>query len=355
VPGYKPRLHLPYDQWPAEDRRLWETAVGDDDPFSDAGTAHLADATLRQRWFAWRRFLGFLAIEEPVALAMAPAERLILERVRRFCAHLAATNTPYSIAIAIDALYGAARVMLPGRDWAWLKTVKARLHTAAPARGARGPVITSLQLLDLGQQLMDESEPTPGGRIRRADAVKYRDGLMIALCAFVPPRRKNLSAMQIGRHLIQEGDNWFVIFSPDETKTRNSLEYPVPALLTPYLVIYLDMIRPRMLRDLTCKALWVSQKGGPLSYSAIWFVVTRHTEERLGIHVAPHDVRDAAATTWAIASPAQISAASDLLGHSSPRTLKSYNRAKGIEASRGHAATIAAIRRRRGRRMRAGD
>jgi hypothetical protein len=209
MPGYEPRLHLPYDQWPAEDQRLWETAVGDDDPFSDAGAAHLADATLRQRWFAWRRFLGFLAIEEPVALAMAPAERLNLERVRRFCSYLAATNTPHSVAIVIGALYGAARVMLPGRDWAWLKTFKARLYTAAPPRGSRGPVITSLQLLDLGQQLMNKTALTPGARIRMADAVRYRDGLIFALLAFIPLRRKNLAALEIDRHLIQEGEDWF--------------------------------------------------------------------------------------------------------------------------------------------------
>jgi integrase len=113
---------------------------------------------------------------------------------------------------------------------------------------------------------------------------------------------------------------------------------------------------PGLLRDMTCKALWVSPKGGALSYSAIWGLITRNTQRGLGIHVAPHDVRDAAATTWALAPPDQISVASDLLGHSTPRTIKHYNRAKGIEASRGHAVVIAAIRKRhRGRRMRAGD
>jgi integrase len=323
---------------------LWETAVGDDDPFSDAGGAHLADSTLRQRWFAWRRFLGFLTIEEPTALAMAPAERLNLRTVRRFCTHLGATNTPLSVAIVLGALYGAARVMLPRCDWAWLKTVKARLYTAVPALGSRGPVITSLQLLDLGQQLMDETALTPGARIRIADAVRYRDGLIIALLAFIPLRRKNLAALEIDRHLVREEKNWFVIVPAEETKTSVSIEFHVPEFLYSYLAAYLDVIRPRMLRDVGCKSLWVSPKGGALSYSAIWFLVTRHTEKRLGIHVAPHDVRDAAATTWALASPDQIHVASDLLGHSNLRTSRHYNRARGIEASRAHARAMAEMR-----------
>ena len=49
--------------------------------------------------------------------------------------------------------------MMPEHDWTWLKSVKARLHAAAPSHPPTGPVITSVQLLDLGQKLMDESQP----------------------------------------------------------------------------------------------------------------------------------------------------------------------------------------------------
>ena len=83
--GPEPRLHLPYGQWPAADRLLWERAMGsDDDPFADAAGARLAKASQHNYLFAWRRFLGFLAIHEPTALELAPAERLTIERVRSF-------------------------------------------------------------------------------------------------------------------------------------------------------------------------------------------------------------------------------------------------------------------------------
>ena len=122
-----------------------------------------------------------MIISEPLALAADPAERLTIERVRAYVSHLAETNTPQSVAIQVDALYQTARILMPQQDWTWLKAIKARLHAAAPARGRSGPVITSVQLIDLGLKLMDESKPTPGAPIRMADAIRYRDGLMIAL------------------------------------------------------------------------------------------------------------------------------------------------------------------------------
>jgi integrase len=85
-------------------------------------------------------------------------------------------------------------------------------------------------------------------------------------------------------------------------------------------------------------------------YSAIWWIVTRHTARRLGIRIAPHDGRDAGATTWAIAAPDQIGVARDLLGHSDlGTTTRHYNRARGIEASRAYALLIKGMRRKQHR------
>ena len=69
-----------------------------DDPFCDAPGARLAQATRDKCLFAWRRFLGFLAIGEPLSLADDPAERLTIERVRSYVSHLAETNAPQSVA-----------------------------------------------------------------------------------------------------------------------------------------------------------------------------------------------------------------------------------------------------------------
>jgi hypothetical protein len=154
----------------------------------------------------------------------------------------------------VHSLYLVARIMMPECDWSWLKKIKTRLYAAAPTSGATGPVITSMQLLDIGQALMDENMPRAGESIRLANAVRYRDGFMIAFLAFIPPRRKNLAALEIGRHLVREGDGWFVIIPRGETKTRTPIEFRVPELLESYLDFYLDVVRPRLLRHPTCNA-----------------------------------------------------------------------------------------------------
>jgi integrase/recombinase XerD len=77
-------------------------------------------------------------------------------------------------------------------------------------------------------------------------------------------------------------------------------------------------------------------------------VFARHSTERLGIRITPHDVRDAAATTWAIAAPDRVGISRDLLAHADLRTTeKHYNRARGIEASRAHGRILSMLKRRR--------
>jgi integrase/recombinase XerD len=296
---------------------------------------------------AWRRFLGFLAAADPEALQIPLTERLTTARVRQFAKHLGETNTPYSVACQIDALYGAARVLLPENDWTWLRAVKTRLFAAAPSGGRSRPVITSMQLLDLGLELMAASSIEPGKPVSGSDAIRYRDGLMVALLALIPLRHKNFAALQIGRNLLQEGEGWFVVVPPEDTKTGTPIDFQVPNAIKSHLATYLDRVRPRLLHRPACHALWVSAKGGALSYSAVGPVITRHTTERLGVRITPHDARDAAATTWAIAAPEQIGIARDLLAHADLRTIKHYNRARGIEASRAHGRLVAQMRKKR--------
>jgi len=345
--GPQPRLHLRFADWPETDRRMWDATVDNNDPFADGAGGRLKKATLHKYWMGWRRFLGFLSLTAPDALEETPLARLSTERVRRFVEHLRETNTPHSVAIQVDSLYGAARTLMPDKDWVWLRNIKTRLYAVAPRGDRLKPVITSVQLVDLGTELMEESAVSADEPVSMADAIRYRDGLMIALLAQVPLRPKNSVALEIGRDVINEGDNWSIVIPPEDTKTRTYLDFEIPESVRDQFTTYLNLVRPRMLRRPGCRAFWVSPKGGPLSYSAIWPVFARHTTERLGIRITPHDVRDAAATLWAIAAPDQVGISRDLLAHADLRTTeKHYNRARGIEASRLHGRVIAELRRR---------
>ena len=351
--GPKPKLHLPFASWPEIDRQMWNGAIESDDPFDGGSGARLAERTLHKYWMGWRRFLGFLTITDSDALKKRPFDRLTRERVRRFVDHLRETNTPHSVAIQIDSLYGAARTLMPDKDFVWLRNVKTRLYAVAPRGSTPRSVITSVQLVDLGMSLMEESEISADKPIPMADAVRYRDGLMIALLAQVPLRPKNGATLEIGRDVINEDGNWSIVIPPEDTKTGTYLDFEIPESIRDEFVTYLRLVRPRMLRRLACKSLWVSPKGGPLSYWAVWPVFARHTAQRLGIRITPHDVRDAAATLWAIARPEQVGISRDLLAHADLRTTnKYYNRAKGIEASRVHSELIARLRRKHGRNSR---
>jgi integrase/recombinase XerD len=348
--GFPAKLHLPFDQWPAQDQLLWDRAIASDDPFGEAAGGSLATTSKHQYLFAWRRFLGFLALEDPYAIPLSPVERLTSDRVRAFVEHLAKTLIPRSIAIQVDALYKAARIMLPDSDLTWLKRIKARLHASAPTARARGPIVTSLQILEVGQRLMDQHHLKPGASLRLTEALAYRDGLMLAFLAFIPLRRKNLAALEVGRHLVQEGSRWFLVIPADETKTRSAIEFVIPDLLLPYLDNYLRVVRVGLLRNKTNNALWIGPRGMPLRYGAIGGVISRHTQRMLNIRLTPHDARDAAATTWAIALPAQVGVARDLLSHTDLRTTdKYYNRARGVEASRAHSHVVDAIKKGAGR------
>ncbi len=343
--GFTAKLHLPFARWPEADKALWQHAVEPGDPFSMGVGARLAPAS-RQRYFmGWRRFLGFLAISEPEALENLPHDRLCPERIRRFAKHLAETCSPGSVATGVEAAYNAARVMMPGIDFVWLKAMKTRLLAAVPPRSETRPAITSLQILKLGQQLMDEIRPKLGTKLRLADAVQYRDGLMISLTAFAPVRRKNLAALDSIRHLPLGDAEYTVLIPRAETKTGIAVEFEIPPLLLPYLCEYRDFVRPRINFDIGCTALWVSPKGGALSYAAIGGIFARHSARRLGIHLSPHDVRAAAATTWGVFSPEQIKVAQELLAHRDIRTTTAhYNRARGIQASRAYLKVLGKIR-----------
>jgi integrase len=192
---------------------------------------------------------------------------------------------------------------------------------------------------------MDDVRPNLGAELALADARHYRDGFMFALTAFVPLRRKNLAALDMVRHFQFAEGACTIIISKEETKTSTPLEFEVPELLLPYLDEYCRVVRPRLGFDPGCTSLWLSGKGGALSYGAIEGIFTRHSRQRLGFRVCPHDVRAAGGTTWAVYAPERIEVAQELLSHRDIRTTTvHYNRARGIQASRQYSSALASIR-----------
>jgi hypothetical protein len=90
--------HLPELQWPAADCRAFEEAFRPGGPFDETGGpgAHLAEGSQNSIRMGYRRWLGFLHANHPVALLRPPADRISLERVREFIAELSSEMRPTS-------------------------------------------------------------------------------------------------------------------------------------------------------------------------------------------------------------------------------------------------------------------
>ena len=131
----KPRMHLPFDNWPAGDQARWHAAFKTGDRFDDSGPGeHLAQSTRTVLREAYARFLGYIVAHRPELLGEPPSARIdrliVADYVgwrRRFCSDV-------MVAIDLDHLRGALKLICPGVDWSWLLTITKRIAAMAPRR-----------------------------------------------------------------------------------------------------------------------------------------------------------------------------------------------------------------------------
>jgi integrase/recombinase XerD len=202
----------------------------------------------------------------------------------------------------------------------------------------------SNELVDLGFKLIREAQELDG----LSAAITHRDGLLIGFLALVPPRRRNLADLVLEKTLIREGAAWTVAFGEDDTKTHAPFEIGLPDVLLAPLETYLDKHRPtfmgrsgRWSRPVE-SALWVSKDGSPMTQMALYDRVRARTKEHFGVAINPHLFRDSAATTMAIADPANVRLAAPLLGHRTLATTEKYYRQ--ARAQEAHRAFVEALK-----------
>jgi integrase len=229
----------------------------------------------------------------------------------------------------MQELYEAALVMDANGDWTWIRHIAARVRARhVPVRDKRGRMIGDEELVELGLMLMETAETRTTDRLR---TIAFRDGLLIALLAMRPAmRRRNITAIELDRHLRLLGDTWIVAFAEGETKTGAALEFPWPEILLTPLEEWLARWRPMLLQRKgrwtrpVGKALWLSSHGSPMTQQSIYDRIVKRTREAFGKPINPHLFRDCAATTLAYADPQHIGVAAPLLGHRSFQTTERY-------------------------------
>jgi integrase/recombinase XerD len=138
------------------------------------------------------------------------------------------------------------------------------------------------------------AEATPAEQAR-----SYRDGLLIALLASVPLRRRTLAGLRIDRNVCAVGTGYVLAVAHAETKSGRPLEYPLPKRLAPYVTHYLEQYRLMFAGADRHPHLWPSARGGALGAEAIYDLVCRRTMVEFGVEISPHLFRTIVATTLA--------------------------------------------------------
>jgi integrase len=201
-----------------------------------------------------------------------------------------------------------------------------RIAAQAKPKPEKHHLVTSETLYALGIKLMDRAVTNDNEtkNLSVAHALDYRDGLMIALLALIPLRRRTLAALRIGKQLVQSGNLWALDIPAKDVKTKRPLDYPISAELSGRIDLYLNRFRCRIPRAGMHEYLWASYRGRPMVDGGIYLTIRRRTREALGFPVNPHRFRRAAATLWSSRDPANVRGAKDLLGHASFSTTEKY-------------------------------
>jgi integrase len=327
------------------DQGAWQAAMAVGDRFDGGGSAsRWTEASKYSIRSAYGRWLSFLAQSQAHLLEQSPDGRLTPQILSDYVRQLQLEVRASTVKIYIDHLHCALKAMAPSHDWRWLKYIVRRLERKVAPRSKRNRVIESNRLYDLGFSLMEQAEASTADNLLN-NAILYRDGLLIAILAARPMRRRTLSRIRIDQHLCRVGERYGLIFSPEDTKNRQPLEFYLPLDLTTSIDRYLAYFRRNFPRADEHNGLWASAKGFPMSVSSLYRRIISRTEQAFGFPINPHLFRDCAATTLATYKPDQVLTGAGLLGHSDLRTIhKHYIHAQTMQAARAHQQTMDELR-----------
>jgi integrase/recombinase XerD len=315
----KSKLQLPFANWPAEDQQCWETAFKEGDLFDSSRGAHLKASTRNALRVSYAQYLKFIVEFYPDLLALSPEARINRQMVAEYVQWLKRSYQDTGVAINLHHLRLALRLICPDADWSWLLTVTKRLATAASRKSKKHNQMTSERLYLLGMRLMDTAaaEADKQGAISKAIAIDYRDGLLIAFLATLVPRRRALTALRIGKHLVRVGQLWALDVPASDMKNNEPLDFPIAPEISRRIDIFLDRFRSHLPGAEKHDGLWASNKGRPLSANQIYAAVRQRTKKAFGFAVNLHRFRHSACSLWSIYDPVNVRGLKDLLGHSS--------------------------------------
>jgi integrase len=327
---------LPLNLWPEADRNAWNAACRPDARLQRGGLAgHLKPVTRDDHARHYGSFLGFLDRGGLLRSDGPAAANMTVDNVDAYIVERKERVGSVTVFGSIDKLRRTARFIAPGRDFTWLADIDRDLAFVMRPRSKFDRMVLTEVLVEAGLTLIHEAEISPH-LTELARACQVRNGLMVALLAFCPIRRKNFAALEIGRSFVKIHGTWWIVLSASETKEKRPDERPVNELLTPIIDRYLGQHRPVLARtDTPPPALWLSSNDGArISDKQVAGVIRRTTLATVGVEVSPHMFRTSGASTVATRGGENPYLASALLHHTHPSVTNAhYNRATSLSAA----------------------
>ena len=342
------RTALSFCDWPDMDKILWTKATQTGDFLeTDGKAAHWAAPTKLQVQKGYSKWLYFQNTREDNAskTPQKPSERISKATLRAYLAWLQEQGlASQTIASRITDLTEALRVMEPEANLELLRTLCTTLQgQAEPSRNKHARIKSPQEIWKACEAFMVKMARSESP-LTHPSASRYRDAMILGVLAHRPLRRRNIASLALGVYLTQEAGKWYCYIPHKETKDGRSIEFALPQDegFTACFSYYLQVVRQKLLKHhpidqnalhTLTGPLWVSTRGRVLTDHALYYAVTRISEDLLGDPLYPHLLRDCAASAMSSDAPEYILAASRILGHSSLNTtLNHYEQSSMLAA-----------------------
>jgi site-specific recombinase XerD len=330
--------------WPACDRALW---------LAGTAPARLLDLpsygrTLRPDSLAtieraWGRYLAWLDHAGMPQSEAAPEARVTPARVAAYLRHLEALGySGQTRLLLLSGLRCALRILAPAVDTRWVTRPNGH-SILASFRAAPKPVAVPhvADLYRWGLELTVAGGAPEGSRQR---LLAFRDGVLIALLAARPLRRRTMAGLRLGQQLVRAGDGWRLVLEAADMKNRRVLGTPFPRSLNAVMDDYLARVRPRLPGSHDGAAVWLEADGTAMTAQAITRMVYRRSAVRFGIRFGPHRFRHATGTWAPLEDPAHPGLAATMLAVGTGMARQHYDRSDAAVAATAFHDALAAER-----------
>lgn len=324
---------LPVELWQAPDNYRWRAARKPAATILDRtkGRAYWSSRYWQDLEEAHSYFLGWLRAEGALDWKVEPAERCTRERLAAYVEFMLRRVRPATthhrvrhLAIVLEMLGGRLDRSTFAQACQYLRRLERR-----EKRFERPPPVARLKTLGMKLMALAESGSDPRDSV---NAVIFRDGLLIAVLAHRPMRRRNWAEFRLDYDLVRRGsDGWNIAPKSRNVKNRKMGPMPWPKELLPALEQYLAAYRPLLLREsTTTDVLWITYRGKPMTPATLSLAVARRTQTEFGRAWRPHAFRRA------VAGDTTVPDAAALLGDTPSVVQKNYAPSNRRAALRRH-------------------